>query len=110
MDKAGGDTPTVITPDYGENLMAPAAPAPGTPARRVASPPSSPADRCPRDPFDLYGNRTASRPFALRLPLPIDLVLRQIAAEHHTQPLRIVDRAIRDYLLKLGRLPAQPDA
>ncbi|SDR63799.1 hypothetical protein SAMN05519103_09051 [Rhizobiales bacterium GAS113] len=108
-DKASGETPTVITPDYGENLMTPAAPASGPPAPRVASPPPL-ADRRLRDPFDPYGDRTASRPFALRLPAPIDLVLRQIAAEHHTQPLRIVDQAIHDYLVKLGRLPGPPDA
>jgi hypothetical protein len=35
----------------------------------------------------------------------VDVVLRQIAAEERTQPLRIVDRAIHDLLRRLGRLP-----
>ena len=36
-----------------------------------------------RNPFEAYGERSSSRPYALRLPDAIDLVLRQIAAEEH---------------------------
>jgi hypothetical protein len=67
------------------------------------------AERLPRNgdrnPFEAYGERASSRPYALRLPDRIDLVLRQLAAEERTQPLRIVDRALYDLLKRLGRLP-----
>lgn len=108
-DTAGRELPVVVTPDYSDKGLGAA------PAARNTAPSASPQrrardDRGPRNPFDAYGDRTESRPFALRLPEPIDLVLRQIAAERHTQPLRIVDQAIYDYLVKLGRLPVTPDA
>ncbi|BAV52664.1 Uncharacterized protein MLTONO_p0194 (plasmid) [Mesorhizobium loti] len=56
-------------------------------------------------PFDAYGERSSSRPYALRLPDAIDLALRQIAAEERTHPLRIIDRVLYDYLKRIGRLP-----
>ena len=106
-DKAAGAPPTVVTPDYGDRGMDGAQ---GSKRAARRSPPSNStgAGRRPRDPFDAYGDRTASRPFALRLPDPIDLALRQIAAERHTQPLRIVDQALHEFLVKLGKLPATP--
>jgi hypothetical protein len=101
--------PVVVTPSYDDPVM-PAAPA----QRRSSSEttesvqPKKPArqqrDRS-RNPFEAYGERASSRPYALRLPEAIDVVLRQIAAEERTQPLRIVDRAIHDLLKRLGRLP-----
>jgi len=101
--------PVVVTPTYDD----PVTPAP--PAQRRSSPetgepgqpkktPRSPRDRN-RNPFEAYGERASSRPYALRLPDAIDLALRQLAAEERTQPLRIVDRAIHDLLKRLGRLP-----
>ncbi len=97
----------MVTPDYGGRGMD-GAQEPRRVARR--SPPSDPtgAGRRPRDPLDAYGDRTASRSFPLWLPEPIDLALRQIAAERHTQPLRIVDKALHEFLVKLGKLPATP--
>ena len=101
--------PAVVTPDYGEDQMA-------SPRDRlvpgVASPQKPPAKNPQRqtDPFEGFGDRLASRPFALRVPRPVDLVIRQIAAENQVQPLRVVDQAVRDYLAKLGRLPEMPDA
>lgn len=66
----------------------------------------SPEDRqADRNPFDAYGERTSSRPYALRLPDPIDLVVRQLAAEGRTHPLRIIDRILHDHLKRIGRLP-----
>jgi hypothetical protein len=41
----------------------------------------------------------------LRLPDAIDLVLRQIAAEERTYPLRVIDRILYDHLQRIGRLP-----
>ncbi|MFC3207593.1 hypothetical protein [Aquamicrobium soli] len=101
--------PVIVTPSYDD----PVASAP--PAQRRPSPetgePGQPkkAARPPRDrnrnPFESYGERASSRPYALRLPDAVDLALRQLAAEERTQPLRIVDRAIHDLLKRLGRLP-----
>ena len=101
--------PVIVTPSYDD----PVASAP--PAQRRPSPetgePGQPkkAARPPRDrnrnPFEAYGERASSRPYALRLPDAVDLALRQLAAEERTQPLRIVDRAIHDLLKRLGRLP-----
>ena len=59
----------------------------------------------PRNPFEGYGERTSSRPYALRLPDAIDLVLRQMAAEERTQPLRVIDRILYEHLKRSGRLP-----
>lgn len=58
-----------------------------------------------RNPFEAYGERSSSRPYALRLPDAIDLVLRQMAAEERTHPLRVIDRILYDHLLRVGRLP-----
>jgi hypothetical protein len=57
------------------------------------------------NPFKAYGERSSSHPYALRFPETIDLALRQIAAEQHTHPLRIIDRLLYDHLDRLGRLP-----
>ena len=58
-----------------------------------------------RNPFEAYGERSSSRPYALRLPDAIDLVLRQLAAEERTHPLRVVDRILYEHLKRSGRLP-----
>ncbi len=101
--------PVVVTPSY-DDPVTPAPPA----QRRSSSETAEPAQpkkaaRTQRDrnrnPFEVYGERASSRPYALRLPEAVDLVLRQLAAEERTQPLRIVDRAIHDLLKRLGRLP-----
>jgi hypothetical protein len=101
--------PVVVTPSY-DDPVTPAALAQGRSSSEPAKPiPSKKAARPQRDrnrnPFEAYGERATSRPYALRLPEAIDVVLRQIAAEERTQPLRIVDRAIHDLLKRLGRLP-----
>jgi hypothetical protein len=102
--------PVVVTPVY-DDAVVPAAP---TGQNRSALKPADTiepkrAERSSRsrdrNPFEVYGERSSSRPYALRLPDPIDLALRQLAAEERTQPLRIVDRAIYDLLKRLGRLP-----
>ncbi len=72
-------------------------------AAAPAKPPARP--RPERNPFEAYGERTSSRPYALRLPDAIDLVLRQIAAEERTHPLRVIDRILYDHLKRIGRLP-----
>jgi len=56
-------------------------------------------------PFEAYGERSSSRPYALRLPDAIDLALRKIAAEERTHPLRIIDRILYEHLETIGRLP-----
>lgn len=101
--------PVVVTPHY-EDPVAPrsrpdmtGAPKPATAIRKEARNP--PREGWRRNPFEGYGERTSQRPYALRLPDPIDLLLRQHAAEERTQPLRIVDRALYDYFKRLGRLP-----
>jgi hypothetical protein len=100
--------PVVVTPTYDDPV------APRIPVRtsepetinKVASKRAERPRRNPeRNPFEAYGERASSRPYALRLPDPIDLAVRQLAAEEHTQPLRIVDRALYDLLKRLGRLP-----
>ena len=101
--------PVVVTPSY-DDPVAPAQTAQRRPSlettgsvqpKKTARPPR---DR-DRNPFEAYGERASSRPYALRLPEAVDLVLRQLAAEERTQPLRIVDRANHDLLKRLGRLP-----
>ncbi len=115
----------------GQRVVATAAPAPFpvvvTPDYHDPAPPTSPAGREPspstqvgetgqpgaargktasaRNPFDAYGERSSSRPYALRLPDAIDLVLRQMAAEERTHPLRVIDRILHDHLKNIGRLP-----
>jgi hypothetical protein len=101
--------PVVVTPAYNDEV-APAAPpqnqgheqASATGLPQKSARPLRNRDRNPLEPF---GERASSRPYALRLPDSIDLVLRQLAAEQRTQPLRIVDRAVYEFLKRLGRLP-----
>jgi hypothetical protein len=107
--------PVVVTPDYGDRAPATASVASGEAHRgRPVEEPFAPRPTrmsrrkdsdVGRNPFDAYGERSSSRPYALRLPDPIDLVLRQIAAEERTFPLRIIDRILYDHLKKIGRLP-----
>ncbi|MCP4561769.1 MAG: hypothetical protein GY873_22490 [Bosea sp.] len=113
MVETTGPRPMVVTPDYGAEPLRPVTPSPTTregaaehtvgPARRTM-----PARQ--RDPFEGFGDRLSSRPLALRLPRPIDLAIRQIAAERQVQPLRLIDQAVREFLEKLGRLPDPPGA
>lgn len=65
-------------------------------------------ERSDRNPFNAYGERTSSRPYALRLPDAVDLVVRQLAAEGRTHPLRVIDRILYDHLKRIGRLPPPP--
>jgi hypothetical protein len=96
--------PVVVTPAYEDQVVTPTQhPAPSDiPAAQKQPRPQKPRDR---NPFDAYGERSSSRPYALRLPDAIDLVVRQIAAEERTHPLRIVDRILYDHLKRIGRLP-----
>ena len=100
--------PVVVTPAYDDPVKPAPRPQPSSSETTEPSQPKKAArptrDRS-RNPFETYGERASSRPYALRLPEAIDLALRQLAAEEHTQPLRIVDRAIHDLLRRLGRLP-----
>ena len=102
----------MVTPDYGDPTSAA-----GTghqtdasePLRtaKVEATPRAERERAasPRNPFQAYGGRSSSRPYALRLPDAIDLVIRRMAAEERTQPLRIIDRILHDDLERIGRLP-----
>jgi len=96
--------PVVVTPAY-EDLVV--TPSPHAAPTDTASPRKQPRPQKARDrnPFDAYGERSSSRPYALRLPDAIDLVVRQIAAEERTHPLRIIDRILYDHLKRIGRLP-----
>ena len=110
-------TPVIVTPDYDDMTPAVKLPDPDTAANSAQdvtantaeSPKRAPATRRPaeeeRNPLIAYGERSSSRPYALRLPDAIDLVLRQMAAEERTHPLRIIDRILHDHLKKIGRLP-----
>lgn len=109
---AGGPAPipVVVTPDYHDPTPPPSPagrePRPPTHVARTGQPRverAKPAN--PRNPFNAYGERSSSRPYALRLPDAIDLVLRQMAAEERTHPLRVIDRILHEYLKKTGRLP-----
>lgn len=105
--------PMVVTPDYGEEPLRPLAMPPATLSGVGAQTGRQAGLAMPtrqRDPFEGFGDRLSSRPLALRLPRPIDLAIRQIAAERQVQPLRLVDQAILDLLEKLGRLPDRPSA
>jgi hypothetical protein len=93
--------PLVVTPDY-EDTTHGILPASDTTA---IPDPQRDIDASSRNPFAAYGRRASSRPYALRLPDRIDMVVRQLAAEERTHPLRVIDRALRDYLVHLGRLP-----
>ncbi|OPH81341.1 hypothetical protein [Nitrobacter vulgaris] len=96
--------PVVVTPAYEDQIIAAqpqSAPADNVSTRKQPRP-SKARDR---NPFDAYGERSSSRPYALRFPDAIDLVVRQMAAEERTQPLRIIDRIVYDHLKRIGRLP-----
>lgn len=102
--------PVVVTPDYDELKGATAVAEPdrrGLEREQAVAPRLRPKARSvsPRNPFEGYGERTSSRPYALRLPDAIDLVLRQMAAEERTQPLRVIDRILYEHLKRSGRLP-----
>ncbi len=107
---APAPAPVVVTPDYLDTPLPPS-PAgqeqrPPTRSGRTEQPRAGRAKLASRrNPFDAYGERSSSRPYALRLPDAIDLVLRQMAAEERTHPLRVVDRILHDHLKKIGRLP-----
>ncbi len=99
--------PVVVTPAYGDSansgVEAPAAP---PPPRQVATGAKASAGaKSDARPFEAYGERSSSRPYALRLPDAIDLALRTIAAEEHTHPLRVIDRILYEHLKAIGRLP-----
>lgn len=107
--------PVVVTPDYDDTPAT--RPAPAVPvATRGQKEASGERQRDPKsrgrndNPFEPYGERSSSRPYALRLPDAIDLVVRQMAAEQRTHPLRIVDKILYDGLRRLGRLPPPPEA
>ncbi len=107
---SGGSTdpkPVVVTPDYGDAVATetPAPPQPHAPMPKSKAPVRVSPDR---NPFEAYGERSSSRPYALRLPDAIDLALRQIAAEQRTHPLRIIDRILYDHFKRIGRLPPAP--
>ena len=104
--------PLIVTPEYEDRAHAPISTlgsSQGEPAPPVAPRPLPRATKAKaeasRNPFDGYGERSSSRPYALRLPDPIDLVVRQIAAEERTHPLRVIDRILHDHLKRIGRLP-----
>lgn len=110
-------SPIVITPDYDDAPITAQSPEPSVSDKaardttaNAAAARSRPAAtrRSPeqgRNPFHAYGERSSSHPYALRLPDAIDLVLRQMAAEERTHPLRIIDRILFDHLKRIGRLP-----
>ncbi len=103
--------PVVVTPDYGDaSSLADTGQltdASEPPRAKVEAAPLAERKRpaSPRDPFQAYGGRSSSRPYALRLPDAVDLVIRRMAAEEHIQPLRIIDRILHDHLERIGRLP-----
>lgn len=110
---AGAPAPVVVTPDYGDEA-APRSPIPHETEERHPAEEASPRTQArgtrakpvsPRNPFDAYGERSSSRPYALRLPDAIDLVVRQMAAEERTHPLRVIDRILHEHLKRTGRLP-----
>jgi hypothetical protein len=96
--------PVVVTPTYEDHVTASAAHPAQTDSSSVCKQPR-PQKKSDRNPFDGYGERSSSRPYALRFPDAIDLVVRQMAAEERTQPLRIIDRIVYDHLKRIGRLP-----
>lgn len=98
--------PVIVTPDYDDPPATPAPRGDSARARSVETPQRTNRSKTDgRNPFDAYGERSSSRPYALRLPDPIDLVLRQMAAEERTHPLRVIDRILYEHLKKAGRLP-----
>ena len=103
--------PVVVTPTYDDGVTPGAAksasPKTRPEPRRTKAPARAPAEG---NPFAVYGERSSSRPYALRLPDAIDLALRKIAAEERTHPLRIVDRILYAHLKAIGRLPTNEEA
>ena len=105
--------PVVVTPAYDDSVT-PTVPRPSEAAGAKAETPRpslrpKTVTRRERNPFDGYGERSSSRPYAMRFPDAIDLVLRQLAAEDRTHPLRIIDRIVYDHLKRIGRLPPTND-
>jgi hypothetical protein len=96
--------PVVVTPAYEDQVTTPAAHSAHTDSASVRKQPR-PQNTRNRNPFDAYGERSSSRPYALRFPDAIDLVVRQMAAEERTQPLQIIDRIVYDHLKRIDRLP-----
>lgn len=96
--------PVVVTPAYEDQVIAAPAHSPPSDSGSARKQPRLQRTR-DRNPFDAYGERSSSRPYALRFPDAIDLVIRQMAAEERTQPLRIIDRIVYDHLKRIGRLP-----
>lgn len=96
--------PVVVTPAYEDQIAAPAAHSTSVDSASPRKPLARQKAR-DRNPFDAYGERSSSRPYALRFPDAIDLVIRQMAAEERTHPLRIIDRIVYDHLKRIGRLP-----
>ncbi|AUD00285.1 hypothetical protein CWS35_38530 (plasmid) [Bradyrhizobium sp. SK17] len=101
--------PVVVTPAYEDQVTAPTAHSAQTDSSSAHMQPR-PQKARDRNPFDAYGERSSSRPYALRFPDAIDLVVRQMAAEERTQPLRIIDRIVYDHLKRIGRLPPPREA
>ena len=103
--------PVVVTPEYEDRTHAPVSTTGASQGERAPVAGSKPLagtrvkPEILRNPFEAYGERSSSRPYALRLPDAIDLVVRQIAAEERTHPLRVIDRILHDYLKRIGRLP-----
>ncbi|HEV7324894.1 MAG TPA: hypothetical protein VGN91_07490 [Bosea sp. (in: a-proteobacteria)] len=100
--------PLVVTPTYddtGADGPRPSAGVRQQPREASAAPQRPPRMKAERNPFEAYGERSSSRPYALRLPDAVDLVLRQMAAEERTQPLRVIDRILYEHLRRIGRLP-----
>ena len=102
-----GIKPVVVTPAYGDAVVSGAEAPPATPParQRPRRAKASAGAKCETRPFEAYGERSSSRPYALRLPDAIDLALRTIAAEEHTHPLRVIDRILYEHLKAIGRLP-----
>lgn len=105
---AAVSAPVVVMPDYEDGGASPAVSDADRTRPRPEPRPSRPKSAGPRNPFDAYGERSSSRPYALRLPDAVDFVLRQMAAEERTHPLRVIDRILYEHLKKAGRLPPTP--
>jgi hypothetical protein len=98
--------PVVVTPAYANTVAPNAVEQTSAPLRQ--EPKTTRAHHRAKSsvrPFEAYGERSSSRPYALRLPDAIDLALRKIAAERRTHPLRIIDRILYEHLEAIGRLP-----
>jgi len=103
--------PVVVTPAYADTV-APNAAELSSASLRQEPKTTKANDRAKSGarPFEAYGERSSSRPYALRLPDAIDLALRKIAAEERTHPLRIIDRILYEHLKAIGRLPPVEDS